>query len=316
MDKVIRTVDQAKGVVQCTTVDERWYARPGIDPMTKLPTYDFVPSVTWICNSYPKGIGFYKWLANTGWDESQALKEAAGDKGSKVHYAIADLLDGKTVSMDAPYTNPRSGQPEPLTLEEYECLMGYAAWHRKMTPTIVVQNLVVWNEQERYAGTLDALATINGALWLIDFKTSQSVWPTHEIQVSAYRHTPEVQAVMDTRKLTEIKLAILQIGYKRNKAGYRFTPVEDQFDLFLSTKRIWAKETAGQSPAQKDYPMALTLAPAASATGKDAERGATEGEGNGQIGGGKVHDGVRKTGSGRMVGGDHRGSPVRRGTQV
>ena len=33
-----------------------------------------------IAGHYPKGIAFYKWLAEKGWDESQALKSAAGDK--------------------------------------------------------------------------------------------------------------------------------------------------------------------------------------------------------------------------------------------
>ncbi|KKK47059.1 hypothetical protein LCGC14_3158980, partial [marine sediment metagenome] len=46
MKKLIREV--SNNMVQITTVDERWYARPVKIPETGLPSYEFVPSVTWI----------------------------------------------------------------------------------------------------------------------------------------------------------------------------------------------------------------------------------------------------------------------------
>ena len=49
--------------------------------------------------------------------------------------------------------------------------------------------------------------------------------------------------------------------------NYKFTEVEDQFPLFLAAKQIWAKETKGQVPHQKDYPLKITLDnPASEAT--------------------------------------------------
>jgi hypothetical protein len=99
MKKDIINKDKERGIVQITTFDERWYARPTEDPITKLPRFEFVPSVTWIADHYPKGVGFYKWLANKGWDEAEAIKSAAGDKGSKVHLAIADLIRGLEAPM-------------------------------------------------------------------------------------------------------------------------------------------------------------------------------------------------------------------------
>ena len=100
MKKLIRDVDEKRGIVQITTYDERWYAHEVKDPITGIPTVIFVPSVTWVAESYPKGIAFYKWLADKGWDEAEAIKEAAGDKGSKVHHAIEDLLAGREVLLD------------------------------------------------------------------------------------------------------------------------------------------------------------------------------------------------------------------------
>ena len=303
MKKEIREVQQ--GVVRVTTTDERWYGRQIADPATKLPVWQYVPSVTWICEYYPKGIGFYKWLANTGWDESQALKEAAGGRGTKVHNAIGDLLDGKTVEIDALYMNPMTGQPESLTLEEYQAVMSFASWHQRTKPITVAKELTVFNDAHGYAGTVDYLCTIQGELWLIDFKTSKSVWPGHRMQVSAYKQANPEWA--------NAKLALLQVGYERNKDGYKLTEIEDCFPLFLASKAIWAAETVGQSPLQRDYPVQISLAPAAAAPGSAATQGATAGgNGHGESGRGTDAVGVRKSGRGRVVARERAGSPVRR----
>lgn len=254
MKKEIRTVTK-DGIVQITTVDERWYARPTTDPVTGLPaTYDFVPSVTWISSFYPKGYGFMKWLASTGWDEAEAIKQTAGDKGSKVHQAVADLVDGKTVGMQAEYLNPSTGQPEELIVQEYECLLAFKAWWAHAKPTLIWRDVVLWNETENYAGTADLLVGAADGVWLIDVKTGQYVWPEHELQVSAYKHALPVDVDAST-----VKLAILQVGYRANKRGWKLTEVEDQFELFLAAKQIWAKETEGQTVRQRDYPLAVSL---------------------------------------------------------
>ena len=256
MEKIVKLVDKERGLVQITTVSERWYARPVEDPKTRLPIYQYVPSVTWICDFYPKGIGFFKWLAEKGWDEAQALKEAGGNRGSKVHQAITALLDGLTVLMEDKFINS-DGEPEDLTLEEYAAILSFASWFKGLKAEsskleVVGRELVVWNKDDNYAGTVDLVMRVNGdTLWLIDFKTSQSIYPGHILQVSAYKH-----AVKDW---SGARLAILQLGYRRNKQGFKFTEVPDKFELFKSAQAIWAEETKGQSPLQRDYPVSISL---------------------------------------------------------
>src|SRR5439155_20894113 len=170
------------GIVQVTIADERWYIKDTIDPVSGLPIKTFVPSVTWISGHYPKSIGFYKWLAQKGWDEAEAIKIAAGDKGSKVHNAIGTLLAGEKVEISYPdhkgseYVNPTTGQLEELTLEEYDCLLAFQRWFQEVKPETIAREFVVWNEEYGYAGTIDYLCKIGGVPYLIDFKTSQDVW--------------------------------------------------------------------------------------------------------------------------------------------
>lgn len=250
MKKTIIVKNEKDKLIQITTTDERWYAFESQAEKTKLPTFIFVPSVTWICESYPKGIGFYKWLADKGWDEAEAIKAAAGDKGSKVHKAIESLLTGKPVRMEDKFFNPTTEQEEELTAEEYEALVSFADWFNSVKPKILATEISVVNKDLNYAGTVDFIAEIEGKTWLIDFKTGQNVWPSYDLQVSAYKH--------GLKKPVDC-LAILQIGYKRNKTGWKWNEMEDKFDLFLAAQKIWANDHGTEKPSQKDLPIELLL---------------------------------------------------------
>ena len=257
MKKEIRELKD--GVWQITTLNERWYAKPSQNKETKLPEYAYYPSSTWIAGYYPKGIGFYKWLAQKGWDEAEAIKVAAGDKGSKVHYACDDIDKGIKIEMNAHYPNPTTGQPEELTPEEYECVISFRDWTDKVKPELLANEITSFNEKEGYAGTIDKIYRINGEIWIVDIKTGPNLWPEQELQISSYSHLE-----VDYQKLgitdeewANRKLAILQIGYRKNQSGYKFTEIQDKFKLFLNAKDVWANENPEATPKQANYPMSV-----------------------------------------------------------
>jgi len=249
MEKEIRKV--ADGVVRITTYSERWYAQTINNLETSIPEVKFFPSVTWIGEFYPKGIFYMKWLASKGWDEAEAIKTAAGDKGSKVHLAIAKLLENEEVRMDEKFINKETGEEEELSVEEYECIMTFVRWFQEYKPEIIAGEQVVINQDMEYAGTIDFVCKIKGELYIVDFKTGQYIWPSHELQLSAYKHA--------FHKWQDAKLAILQLGYGRNQNGYKFTDINDKFELFLAAYKIWEAECANIHPQEKDYPMRLSL---------------------------------------------------------
>ncbi len=231
------------GVVQITTPGERWYYDEQKDRA--------VPSSTWIAGYYPKGVQFYKWLAQKGWDEAQAIKVAAGDKGSKIHQAIEDLERQGEIEMEYIYLNPTTGVQESLTAEEWEAVMNFVDWRKSVNPEMVKCEQVVWNDEYNYAGTLDRIYRIDNQLWVVDFKTGQHIWTEAELQVSSYKH-----ALPDAGSY---KLAILQVGYKANKRGWKWTEIEDKFDLFLHASAIWKHENPNTKIPQKDYPTKLSI---------------------------------------------------------
>lgn len=261
MKKIIRDVDEARGIVQVTIVDERWYLKP-VKGAEGMPEIKAVPSVTWIAGKYPKGVPFYKWLAERGWDEAEAIKEAAGSKGSKIHAAIVDVLLGNPVRMDSKYINPKTDQLEELTLEECDAILSFVRWFVENKPEVIAYERPVFHDKLNYAGTIDFICKLGEKYWIVDFKTGQHVWPEYKLQLSAYKravadgYLSEVPALKGILA-EQLNLAVLQVGYRMNKAGYKWNEIKDSFGLFMAAREIWEEEHGGEKPSKKDYPVVL-----------------------------------------------------------
>lgn len=288
-------MDEKRGILQITISDERHYLKPVPNPVTGMPEYQAVPSVTWICGFWPKGVGFYRWLAEKGWDEAEAIKVAAGDKGSRVHLAIEMILGGEEFRIDTKVQDKsRSTEQEPreteLTYEELLCVKAFLDWRADTEQDYLIESLAneitVFSDIHGYAGTVDwvvrltpkpegrnPLKLTGPTPYVIDFKTGKQVWKEYELQVSAYRMALENGENPIREKnpngtegpiidLSGLRTAILQVGYERNKAGYKFTETEDAFGLFEVAQQIWATEVGGNTPGftKREFPIVLAAA--------------------------------------------------------
>jgi len=251
MKKEIRKVSEDGSMVQITIADERFYVKTETDDKGNIISIKDYPSVTWKAGCYPKGVEFYKWLAKNGWDESQAIMREAGNHGSKDHHGIESLLLGNKILMDDQLIN-NDGQPEDITLEEWRALMSWHAWYVNTKPETIAIETTIFNDEYNYAGTIDYICKIDGQIWIVDWKSSKYIYPSSEIQVSAYKH-----ALGEEYK--DAKLGILQIGYAKNKREWKFTEIEDQFELFKAANVIWQKEFGKTEIFVKDYPTSLSI---------------------------------------------------------
>ena len=228
-----------------------------VNPKTGATEYIYYPSSTWISRYYPKGEYFYKWLAGKGWSEVEAVKQAAADKGSRVHYACYDLDRGKEIKITDRYLNPSTNQKEELSKEEVDCIISYRDFLDEMRPELLAQEITSFGDF--YAGTADKIFRTGKDIWIIDLKTSQSIWPEHELQISSYSHMNfnyKKMGISD-KEWQNRRLAVLQIGYKKNKKGYKFTEVEDKYHLFQNAYKIWKNENPDIKPKERDYPSVI-----------------------------------------------------------
>ena len=238
-------IDKEKGIVRKTTLDERWYG--GLTENEK--DFWWKPSVTWIASYYPKGAEYMRYIANKGWDESERIKNEAGDRGTIVHHAIQKgMEDGKLLIGDK--IKDREGVDREMTPDEYYCALTFKQWWESVgKPKPVAIERTVISQEDDFAGTLDYLFE-DGLL--LDIKTSKDIWPSHELQLSSLKKAA-LENGLDVKKI-----AILQVGYTRNKnQHYKFTEIEDQYNLFLSAKTFWKKENNGSKPFQRDYPLEI-----------------------------------------------------------
>ena len=277
MKKEIRAVDDQNGLVRVTTTDERWYAKMTGDETTGLPTFKFLPSVTWILSVFPK-LGLMKLRDEIGADEAELLEKLGGARGSKVHAVCSAIIEGREVRVDSRFDNG-NGVEEELTADEVRHVMSFIEWVKKVKPKFVAWDQTIYSEEHGYAGTLDFIAEINfeapgeegGELYLVDIKTSKVIGTDYAMQVSSYKKpiaTGEfiIDALAGRADLGAMKLAILQLGQpslKTKPEEWRWKEVDDCFDLFLATKRIFddvyetqIKDAKGCS--QRDYPLILS----------------------------------------------------------
>ncbi len=258
MKKEIIQIDKEKGIYRVTTLNERWYSKEKPDEKTGLPSYEYYPSVTWKAGYYPKGIAFYKWLANKGWDEAESLKETAGSKGTKVHNATEDIDKGVEIDItQTKYLNPSTEKMEELSLEEVICLKSYIDALEELNPEVLASEITVFGKS--WAGTVDRIWRMNGEIWIVDIKTSQYVWEEYKIQLNYYG-----ESNIDYEKLgiTEDewknrKLAILQVGYNLNRKKYKFTEIDRNPDMIEVTNKLWENENKDSKPKEIELPLIL-----------------------------------------------------------
>ena len=114
---------------------------------------------------------FYASMENFAVGEQ--IKEQSAKEGTLVHETVEAFLVGK---------NP---QVEKSIMASVDAFLKFREKNKiKINPEFVELRLV--NENERYAGTLDAIAKIDGKVGILDIKTSQEIYRDYNLQTAAY----------------------------------------------------------------------------------------------------------------------------------
>lgn len=152
------------------------------------------------------------------WNARYTGKERAAKLGSDIHEAIESyVLDRPTPAWPddvAPYL-----ENAVRFLKDFEVVV-------EMTEASV------YNRTQKYAGTLDAIATIGGKRWLLDFKTGSGIYPEVALQMSAYAHA-EFIGRPDRSEESMPKIDHAAAVHLR-KDGYDFIPVRIDEPVFMA----------------------------------------------------------------------------------
>jgi hypothetical protein len=167
-----RILEISKDAKQITLPDSRYYRRNG----------EYYPSITYVLGSYPKGKYFEDWLKKVGYSANYIVKKAAGE-GTQVHEMIEDYLNGKELNFlinGTPMYNP----------DVWQMFLRFVDFWEEYNPTLVETEVHLFSDEIKVAGTCDMVCEIEidgkKELWVIDFKTSNHLQTTYDLQGAIY----------------------------------------------------------------------------------------------------------------------------------
>ncbi len=235
-------------------LDERFYTRDG---------ETFYPSVTTVLDVYPKGFGYMQWLKDMGSNAGEVLARA-GEQGTKVHNAIEKYLKGELVGW----------APDGKVLYselEWQMIMRFVEFWNTYKPIIIAgPEKTLISETIKVGGTIDIVCEINGELWLIDYKTSNGIYKTHELQLAAYCtlwnefNIPErhIKRTGDLWLKSRTR-GVDKTGKKMQGKNWSLVEFdrhyEDGFKLYEHVRRIWDEENPNPKPKNLIYPDKIKL---------------------------------------------------------
>jgi len=139
----------------------------------EIDNFGWVPRVTSIVGIKAKP-ALYKFYADlNSFDEGEAIKEKSASEGTLIHETVEAFLTGKDFEL----------QPEIKPAFD-AFLKFYEQNHIQVDPELVEKRAVHYDE--RYAGTIDAMALIGGKFGVMDIKTSLAIYRDYNLQTSAY----------------------------------------------------------------------------------------------------------------------------------
>jgi ATP-dependent exoDNAse (exonuclease V) beta subunit len=165
-DRILEISDDHK---QITLPDSRYYRRNG----------KFYPSVTFVLQIYPKGKHFENWLKQVGFASEYIVKKAS-EEGTQVHTLIEQYLNGEELS----FLN-KQGNPQ-FDSDVWQMFLKFVDFWELYNPKLIETEVHLFSDELEVAGTCDLICEIDGELWLIDFKTSNQVHSTYELQTAVY----------------------------------------------------------------------------------------------------------------------------------
>ena len=217
-------------------------------------TGESVPGVTSILNQLPKPFLQYwsaKVVAEYAVDNVESWRsldyKAAVDllKGAPRRYT-SGRADIGTEAHDAFEKIGNGDDPGPIRIEVQPYVDQFSKFLDDFQPEFIGQELTVWSEKHRYAGSTDAFLRIQGEPVVVDWKTTKSIYPEVGLQLAAYRYADHViDQYGSTSPIPTLEGgAVLHV----REDGYDLVPLrcdEKVFEIFLALRNFsfeWAQD--------------------------------------------------------------------------
>ena len=194
-----------------------------------------LPSVTQICGIIDKPF-LRLWHGKYGNRLCKRKLDVSGLIGDQFHDLVSQIVNGINVN---PPTRRLKGM-----------CASFSAWYRENHFIPEVQEFKVVSNIHRYAGTLDAIGTLNGGeeLVLLDWKSSSGIYPEMGYQLAAY-----MAAFKEQQGIKINKGWIVQVDKKPPYLLHTklWEDLDTKFDCFLGLLKVWNDLHPAKEPKAK-----------------------------------------------------------------
>ena len=247
--KRVVAIDQ--NLKRVNILDTRYYARDD----------KYYPSVTSILQYFPKNKFFETWLKDVGHNADIIARKAA-DEGTQVHDAIERYLLGEKISWmdDNGYSK--------YSLEIWKMILKFHDFWSTYKPTLIESEIHLFSDKYMYAGTCDLVIEMDGVKWLLDIKTSNSLYVSYDLQLSAYAQAWNELYEEKIDKIGVIWLKSSKRGEdKKNekiqgKGWEIYEPeraIEDNLKLFEYIHELYKLEHPNVKPTSEHFPLEIQI---------------------------------------------------------
>ena len=112
-------------------------------------------------------------------------KEEAADIGSQIHAWIESFANSKITNANCPEL------PEDSDERVTAGISAFLSWYNENKVIFLESERLIYSKKYKYVGLTDAVAKVNGELFIIDYKSGKSIYPEYAYQLSAYQQAYE-----------------------------------------------------------------------------------------------------------------------------
>ena len=239
-NRILEVSDDAK---QITLPDSRYYRRNG----------KYYPSITYVLSAYPKGKHFENWLKQMGTSADYIVKQA-GQEGTQVHEMIEDYLNGKELNFLNSLGNPAYNP------DVWQMFLRFVDFWETYDPKLIETEVHLFSDELKVAGTCDMVCEIDDKLWVIDFKTSNHLQTTYDLQTAVYAKCYE-----ECYGKTADHTAVLWLksskrgpkdGFMQGKGWEIYESkrtMDENLDIFKTVKKLFDLENPTHKPIFTEF---------------------------------------------------------------
>ena len=151
-------------------------------------------------------------------------------------------------------------------MDVWKMILKFTEFWNTHKPELIVSEYHLFSDEYKYAGTADLIVRIDDKLWLLDIKTSNSLYTSYNLQLAAY-----VIAWNETHndKIEETGILWLKSNTrsegKKDKIqgkGWELKPIGDidnNFEMFMNIYKIYKLENPNLKPDIETLPTSIKM---------------------------------------------------------